>query len=111
MRDVLLITLCLVSCGAPMPEDGQPGAAGAQGAAGRDGRDAVQAGSRLKPLWLVGADGSRMANGFWFVDTQRGERCVITAMAAEGPWYCVPVDMIGKLTPQNAAPYVQFRLE
>lgn len=117
MRDVLLITLFgLVSCGAPMPEDGQPGAAGAagaQGPAGRDGRDAVQAGSRLRPLWLVGADGTRMASGGWFYDTERRERCVLQWLAPgpDGVVACAPAEMAGKLTMENIAPFVRFSMQ
>lgn len=79
MRVILLSLALLVSCGAPMGDDGeagQPGSSGAQGPAGRDGRDAVQGGSRLRPLWIVGSDGTKVAS-FAFYDTERRERCYL----------------------------------
>lgn len=115
MRDVILLTLFgLVSCGAPMPEDGQPGAAGAagaQGPAGRDGRDAVQAGSRLRPLWLVGADGSRLSSNGAFYDTERRERCFVQIMPGTAPEamerLCAPINF----NPADAGRYVRFSVE
>lgn len=122
MRTLAVICLTLpllVSCGQPMPGDpesgqaGQPGAAGERGPAGPAGRDAVTAGSRLRPLWLVGADGTRMASGGWFYDGERRERCVLQWLAPgpDGTVVCAPAEMAGKLTAENIGPFVRFGMQ
>lgn len=118
MRDVICLTLfALMSCGAPMPGDpesgqaGQPGASGERGPAGPAGRDAVTAGSRLRPLWLVGADGSRYHPDGWFLDSARGERCMVQMLPGATPEsmerLCAPLNF----DPAQAGRYVRFSAE
>lgn len=103
------MAVCLMSC-APMPaEDGVPGSAGAMGPAGRDGRDAVVAGSRLRPLWLIGTDGSRVPS-FAFWDNERRERCFLQAVPGNPPdsmeRICAPWGI-----PADVGRFVRFSLE
>jgi hypothetical protein len=49
----------------------------------------TRAGSRLRPMYYQGADGSRMARGnFW--DSTRGEECSFV-LAADGVIRCLPI--------------------
>lgn len=111
MRTVICLTLALMSC-APLPGDGepgqagQPGGAGERGPAGRDGKDAVAGGSRLKPLVLIGADGSRVTGGA-FYDTERRERCYLQTMPGardDMERVCAPLGF----NPADAGRYVRF---
>lgn len=116
MRTVICLTLALMSC-APLPGDGepgqagQPGGAGERGPAGRDGKDAVAGGSRLRPLWLVGADGSRVAANWAFYDSERRERCYLQFMPGAAPEsmerLCAPMNF----NPADAGRYVRFSVE
>lgn len=81
----------LLSC-----EPGTDGEVGPQGPAGPPGppgtaTTTTTAGSRLKPRFLIGADGSRVLQDLW--DTKRNEACRF-AMAADNHLYCFPIDSI-----------------
>lgn len=118
MRTLSPITMtmaALLSCGAPVPgeegREGERGADGERGAQGPAGRDAVAAGSRLRPVWLVGTDGTRQHAGFY--DTERRERCqlrLIEGGSWEGPYVCAPPGG-GFVPASEAGKYVRFSLE
>lgn len=77
----------------PAGLDGIPGAQGPTGAAGPAGKDASASGTRLKPRWYVGEDGSRQAfdrysDGMY--DSQLKMRCRWN-LAPDGATRCQPV--------------------
>jgi hypothetical protein len=53
-----------------------------------DARADPQSGSRLKAIYYLGADGSKLQLAQWY-DSQRGENCMF-GMAADGNYRCLP---------------------
>ena len=109
----------LVSCGTP--DDGEPGQPGAPGGAGErgpmgaPGRDAVAAGARLRPVYAVGSDGTRMAWTGWFFDSNRRERCMVQLIEGAdwktGPYACAPHQPTGFVPAAIAGQHVRFSME
>lgn len=85
---VALIALLLAACAAPPGDTGPQGPPGMPGTAGTDG---VVAGSRLTPLYWLGADGSRIASGKWH-DGDRDEECSFRDVGIQEPGAvrCIP---------------------
>ena len=104
MRNVLFCLTLTMSCGAVDP--GQPGGAGApgpagpagppggMGAPGKDGQSGgVVLGSRLVPLYLKGADGTRIPATQGFRDMKTGQLCSVRLFGTDwtkDPWACAP---------------------
>lgn len=110
MRTYLLLIPLVLSCGPADDhadagaERGDQGLGGQPGPPGRDGRDAVVAGSRLKPLYWKGSDGTRVPS-FYMLDTRSGQTCYPQFYRQR--WFCGPegADLM------NIDQYVQFTLE
>lgn len=74
MRALPLLGFLLISCGQPMP--------------GGEDMGGEMEGTRLRPMWLNGSDGSRYRAAGYFYDAQLKAPCGLYMY--QGKAYCVP---------------------
>lgn len=91
MRNGLwVVVLAVVACGAE-PGGSGPGATQQVQQQPPDVAQPQVSGARLKAIWRVGADGSRLASGAFF-DTVLGVKCTLSEVATDHTVGCAPVE-------------------